>query len=642
MQKPTLMFPVKYIGMLLLLLCIHTLRAQDAGKDSTAAVTLLKEAKSFFFTDKQAMLDKAAEGLKVAERINNKTLQGNFNNIMGVAYTYLVKFELANKSLIKARDLAIAINDKVLLSKAYTNLGLNYMQWGKQLPAINESLKAIKTLEEIGAKTGYSDIYANISNSYIVIENFDKAKIYADSALKQFKLEDKTSGIGNIYNNFGLIATDKKQYESALDYYQKSLAIKRQLQDKTGEANTLINIATVCKEMKAYNKAIAYFKMGEKLYTEVKDPKGMADAMTGMAQTKALQNDSSGIGNAMKALEYAKNNSALEQQAEAALTLAHSYKQHKDFENAYKYHRVYDSVENEILNASTLNQINALETKYQTEKKQQQIALLSKQNTIQQLQISKKDLTIYIIAIAFALSAVIAYQLYSRNKIKQQAGLLAAIAHQQNLAAKGIIEAEERERKRIAGDLHDGVGQLFSAVKLNLGVLISKYLAKGGEADLLAEKTMAMVDESCTEVRSIAHQMMPNALIKSGLVSAVRDFVNKIQSDKLKIVVQAQGIDQPLDDNVETVLYRVIQESVNNVIKHAAASMLDIFLLRDDNEITVTIEDNGKGFDSADKSKFGGIGLKNIVSRVEFLKGTVDISSQPGKGTLVAIYVPLG
>jgi signal transduction histidine kinase len=152
---------------------------------------------------------------------------------------------------------------------------------------------------------------------------------------------------------------------------------------------------------------------------------------------------------------------------------------------------------------------------------------------------------------------------------------------------------------------------------------------------------MAMVDESCTEVRSIAQQMMPNALIKSGLVSAVRDFVNKIQSDKLKIVVQAEGIDKPLDDNVEAVLYRVIQESVNNVIKHAGATMLDIFLLRDDNEITVTIEDNGKGFDSSDRRKFDGIGLKNIVSRVEFLKGTVDISSQPGKGTLVAIYVPL-
>lgn len=216
-----------------------------------------------------------------------------------------------------------------------------------------------------------------------------------------------------------------------------------------------------------------------------------------------------------------------------------------------------------------------------------------------------------------------------------------AIIHQQDLATKGIIEAEERERKRIAGDLHDGVGQLVSAVKMNLDVLISRYLIKQPDADMLAERTMLMVDESCTEVRSIAHQMMPNALIKSGLVSALRDFLNKIPSDKLKISVQTDGLNERLDGNTETVLYRVIQESVNNAIKHANASNLDIMLISDHNEVTVTIEDNGKGFIVADKKDYEGIGLKNIITRVEYLRGTVDISSAPGKGTLVAIHIPV-
>jgi two-component system NarL family sensor kinase len=135
--------------------------------------------------------------------------------------------------------------------------------------------------------------------------------------------------------------------------------------------------------------------------------------------------------------------------------------------------------------------------------------------------------------------------------------------------------------------------------------------------------------------------MMPNALIKSGLVSALRDFINKIPSNKLKISIDTQGINEQLDSTTETVLYRVIQESVNNVIKHADATVLDILLLCDKKEITVSIEDDGRGFDTADKSKFAGIGLKNMISRIEYLKGTVDISSAPGKGTLVAIYIPL-
>ncbi len=626
---------------MLLLLCINVVRAQETGKDSTAAAALVTEVRAIFLSDRSAALTKALSGLEIAEKINNKALQGSFDNMLGVLYTYQGKFDLSTKYLNRAKEIAIELKDKVLLSKVYNNLGLNYMQLGQQLPAITESLNAIKVLEELGITGGVGDTYANISNSYIRLELFDKALSYADSAFKYFKQINKLSGLANIYNNYGLIFAEKKQFTKSLDYYTKSLKIKEQIDDKGGQANSLINLGTIYYDLKDNDKSLACYKKAETLFLAIGDTKGVASTRANIAQLKADLKDSTGVSYSKKAFEYAKNNSALEEQKATALALYRNYEIAKDFANALHYRKIYDSLNNLTINESMLKQIALLETRFQTEKKQQQITLLSKQNTIQQLQISKKDLTIYIIAIAFVFSGVIVYQLYSRGKIKQQANLQAAIAHQQNLAAKGIIEAEERERKRIAGDLHDGVGQLFSAVKLNLGVLISKYLAKGGEADLLAEKTMAMVDESCTEVRSIAHQMMPNALIKSGLVSAIRDFVNKIQSDKLKIVVQAEGIDKPLDDNVETVLYRVIQESVNNVIKHAGASMLDVFLLCDDVEITVTIEDNGKGFNSGDRSKFDGIGLKNIVSRVEFLKGTVDISSQPGKGTLVAIYVPL-
>jgi signal transduction histidine kinase len=230
---------------------------------------------------------------------------------------------------------------------------------------------------------------------------------------------------------------------------------------------------------------------------------------------------------------------------------------------------------------------------------------------------------------------------YNRYKLKQETVLQTAVIQQQDMASKRIVDAEEAERKRIAADLHDGVGQLFSTVKMNLEILVERFVSKQPDALKLAEKTLALVDESCTEVRSIAHQMMPNALIKSNLVAALQDFVKKIPADLLKITIETTGVDERLDNSIETVLYRVIQESVNNVIKHANASLLDIILLADEREITVTIEDNGKGFDTSDKTKFSGIGLKNMVSRVEYLKGTVDISSSPGKGTLVAIYVPL-
>ncbi|HNG63787.1 MAG TPA: sensor histidine kinase, partial [Ferruginibacter sp.] len=213
---------------------------------------------------------------------------------------------------------------------------------------------------------------------------------------------------------------------------------------------------------------------------------------------------------------------------------------------------------------------------------------------------------------------------------------------QQDLATRAVISAEENERKRIAADLHDGVGQMMSAAKMNLSAFETEIDFRNESQKTAFEKLIGLVDESCKEIRSVSHQMMPNALLKSGLASAVREFIDKIDNRIIKINLHTEGLNERLDSNTETVLYRVIQECVNNVIKHSGAGHLDIALIKDADGISATVEDDGRGFDATDKQKSEGIGLKNIRSRVEFLKGTVDFDSSPGKGTLVAIHIPLG
>ena len=141
--------------------------------------------------------------------------------------------------------------------------------------------------------------------------------------------------------------------------------------------------------------------------------------------------------------------------------------------------------------------------------------------------------------------------------------------------------------------------------------------------------------------KKYVHQMMPNVLLKSGLASAVRKFVNKINTPKLKVNLHIHGLTERLDETIEIVLYRVIQECVNNVIKHSEASILDIQLLGDANEISATIEDNGKGFDASLRDQFEGIGLKNIKTRVDYLNGTVNIDSAVGRGTHINVEIPL-
>jgi signal transduction histidine kinase len=155
------------------------------------------------------------------------------------------------------------------------------------------------------------------------------------------------------------------------------------------------------------------------------------------------------------------------------------------------------------------------------------------------------------------------------------------------------------------------------------------------------EKIIRLVDDSCKEVRHVSHNMMPNALLKKSLASAIQDFVDKLDKKSLEIHFYTEGLEQRLDSNIETVFYRVIQECVNNVIKHSGATTLDISITRDSEGISATVEDNGKGFDSSDSEKFEGIGMKNIITRVGYLKGTVEFDSASGKGTAVIIHVPV-
>jgi two-component system NarL family sensor kinase len=215
------------------------------------------------------------------------------------------------------------------------------------------------------------------------------------------------------------------------------------------------------------------------------------------------------------------------------------------------------------------------------------------------------------------------------------------IMKQQELATKAVIEAEEEERQRIARDLHDGVGQMMSAAKMNLSAFESEIKFSNEDQKRSFERIIHLVDDSCKEVRHVSHNMMPNVLQKNSLAAAIHDFIDKIDKKALEIHLYTEGLDERLDSNTETVFYRVIQECVNNVIKHSAATTMDISVVRDKDGISATIEDNGKGFDTTDKEKFEGIGLKNILTRVEFLKGTAEFDSTPGRGTVVSLHVPL-
>jgi two-component system, NarL family, sensor kinase len=209
----------------------------------------------------------------------------------------------------------------------------------------------------------------------------------------------------------------------------------------------------------------------------------------------------------------------------------------------------------------------------------------------------------------------------------------------QILAMDSIIQGQELERSRMARDLHDGLGGMLSGIKLNLSAMKGNMIVHENDAQLF-NKSIVQLDNAIAEMRRVAHNMMPEALLKFGLTEAVQDYCDGInESNLVKIKFTTIGFNQALEKSTEVILYRIIQELSNNAIKHAAAKNIFIQLDKHEQGITLTVEDDGKGFDTAQITK--GAGLQNIQSRIDYLKGSMEIHSTPGEGSTFIIEIPL-
>jgi signal transduction histidine kinase len=194
-----------------------------------------------------------------------------------------------------------------------------------------------------------------------------------------------------------------------------------------------------------------------------------------------------------------------------------------------------------------------------------------------------------------------------------------------------LMEGQEQERRRLARDLHDGLGCHLSALKLNL----SRVPAESAQQEQSLLQVTDQLDASIRELRWISRNMMPEALLTLGLQDALKDLCSSVMSPQLRLVYNAYNIDPALPLSTQTTIYRMIQEIINNAVKHANASVIMLQCSQEEDSFFITVEDNGKGFDVASHHSEG-IGLKNIRNRVDYFNGDLNIESSP-EGTIINI-----
>jgi signal transduction histidine kinase len=555
-----------------------------------------------------------------------------------INYCFKHKNEQAEKCIRFSRlalDRSKEFHYKPGEARSLTNLGAIETIKGNYAAALQYYFDALKIWESEGSKRGVMLGKNNIGEVY---GNFRKPELqyqYLNEALIIANENNFADGIALVKQNLSIYYSGKGDFKSAFKNQLEAVLLFIQ-QNKMSEAALGYSNAGAYQFLtgKIDSALVYYFKsrdIGEKL----QDIRVLSISYANIAEAyENLGKLTEAIGYYNKSIDYSRTGQLKEQLLFCYGQLAGIYQKKAYYPTAISFIQLQQQVKDSILNIASAKQVNELQTKYETTKKEQQIQQ-------QQFELTKKNYWIAAIAGLLLLGWLLGFSFYRSNKLKQQKRLQDEIMQQQDRATKAVIEAEENERKRIAGELHDGVGQIMSAAKMNLSSIESRLNFSNEEDRIAFEKIVNLVDESCKEVRSVSHNMMPNALLKSGLSNGVKDFIDKIDSRILKVNLYSEGLNERLDSNVEAVLYRVIQECVNNVIKHSGANELDISLIKDDDGIAATIEDNGKGFVVAEKTAAEGIGLKNIRTRIGYLKGSVDFDSAPGKGTLVAIHVPL-
>lgn len=525
-------------------------------------------------------------------------------------------------------------------SKVSSNIGSIYYRKGNFEAALQQYLQCVEIDTKMNSKDGLASDYVNISNIFFELKNYSKSISYAQQSLQLYKELEDTKGVLicciNLSNNYQHL----QEYENALMYVDRAIALSNETDDQHNLGISLNSKGTILQKMNRHAEALDVLEKSLEIKRIYHDEKGIASTLGNIgAALKDLNREKEAIIRLNESNDISLKHHLYEYLMNNHLNLHALYKKLGNLKEAERHLMDSYSFKDSVFQASLKSTVHELETKYETTKKEKENVILKSKNQLQEAEIAQKEAEkgqqlLLFIGLGLVLVLIFSFFLY-RRKLMEKAKLNAL----EKTRFKAVIEAEEKERVRIARELHDGLGQLLSTAKLNVAGLEESV---DKEDELLVKNSMTLIDDAVTEVRNISHNMMPAALTTSGLMPALTQLVSKIQqSGQLQVEFTNQQLEDRLDSSIEIAVYRVIQEVFNNMIKHAKASQITLSVFKKENNLYVRISDNGIGFDTNKLDESKGIGWKNIFSRVSLLNGIVDVHSSRGKGTNVEIKIPV-
>ncbi len=506
------------------------------------------------------------------------------------------KFLEARKGLRKLDSLysVSEVNFEIFdLLDQQNDLKINKATYGKEFIDFALSKKNTSSLLRARAHLINASLSWDIESIDITINHYKRSILELKRKPYPIKIAAVEMNIGSVYKD------QTEDNDSACYYYDKSLYFFKQNNIPSLEDICYNNLAELYEKMGNHFIAANYFEKSNN-GTDVKEYNIKTRAVIYKNKISSFKN----LNNKDSILKYSE-----------------------------LLHYVRDSIGNQ-------SQQEAL-IKYQASEKEKQI-IKEKSKT--------KQITIALASILL-LGSIIALLVYRNTKRKQriaeqdrelQIQKTETILKEKELETiNAMVSGQEKERLRLAGELHDNLGSTLATVRMQVENL-ERNLDKVDDPKALLQKTNVLVNEAYDKVRSISHQRNSGVMAKDGLLPAVQKLARTLSSNnQLQVDVQDFGLENRIPNELEITIFRIIQELVTNIIKHAQASEANISLTQHDNELNIMVEDNGKGFKVGKLQEKDGMGLGNIERRIEHLEGTMEVDSMPGRGTSVSIDIPL-
>jgi signal transduction histidine kinase len=551
----------------------------------------------------------------IKQNKSNDAIQ-NFTKALKIYDEYLLKNNTENKSTLQKKYLGRGIINqtigKTLTAEYNFERGIPYL------------LKSVDDFEQANNYNKISIAYNSISLAYHDFGDYKKGIDYALKAiyiLDKHKKEIDLNRYWYCYNNLGINYDDSKQYTKAIEAHFNALQFAVSGNDSSYSYN---NLGNTSKKINQLDRAEKYFEISLKVNDDTSDIYHIATISSNLVDIYRIRKNYNLSNKYVDfAIQYAKKSNSPEKLLDIYYYIYQLKNETNQFQEASKYLTNYIILKDSLFTSEKNKAVINYQTKYESEKKDKENLELLIENNKQR---TKNQ---WVIFIGLVLTAFTSFSIwFMMYKRKQQ------LIKEQNIQLNEItLETELQERERIARDLHDSVGQKLSVVKMQLSMKNSD-----------TQSASNLLDEAIQDVRNVSHNLMPADLSK-GLITAIETMSEQVNlsSSTLQVHLNITETVRSLAINKQQsiLIYRIIQELLNNAIKYAQAKNIHINMDCNKNQLNLNLTDDGVGFDINSIEKKDGLGIKNIKERIQQITGNIQLISKDGKGTQYKISIPI-